>query len=72
MLKKTVCLLLAAAPIGAVQAQQLRIVAGAPDTTYTATLNLRGVATAGTQISVQGETFPVYSSGEWAARVELT
>ena len=72
MLKKTLCLLLAAAPLCASKAQELKIVAGASDTTFSATLNLRGVGPAGAQISVQGESFPVYSSGEWAARVNLT
>lgn len=72
MMKKMLCFLLAAAPVCAAHAQELKIVAGAPDTTYTAALNLRGMGPAGAQITVQGQSFPVYSSGEWAARVELT
>ena len=72
MLKKKLCLLLAAAPLCAMTAQELKVVAGASDTTTASTLNLRGVGPAGGQISVQGESFPIYSSGEWAARVNLT
>lgn len=71
MLKKSICILLAAAPAIAVQAQELKIVAGSADTTYTAIVNLRGMGPAGSQITVQGQTFPIYSSGEWAARVDL-
>lgn len=71
MLKKSICILLAAAPVVAVQAQELKIVAGSADTTYTAVVNLRGMGPAGSQITVQGQSFPIYSSGEWAARVDL-
>ncbi len=71
MLKKSICILLAAAPVLAVQAQELKIVAGSADTTYTAVVNLRGMGPAGSQITVQGQSFPIYSSGEWAARVDL-
>lgn len=71
MLKKSICILLAAAPSLAVQAQELKIVAGSADTTYTAVVNLRGMGPAGSQITVQGQSFPIYSSGEWAARVDL-
>lgn len=71
MLKKSICILLAAAPVLAVQAQELKVVAGSADTTYTAVVNLRGMGPAGSQITVQGQSFPIYSSGEWAARVDL-
>lgn len=71
MLKKSICILLAAVPVLAVQAQELKIVAGSADTTYTAVVNLRGMGPAGSQITVQGQSFPIYSSGEWAARVDL-
>ncbi len=71
MLKKSICILLAAAPVLAAQAQELKIVAGSADTTYTAIVNLRGMGPAGSQITVQGQSFPIYSSGEWAARVDL-
>lgn len=71
MLKKSICILLAAAPVLAVQAQELKIVAGSADTTYTAVVNLRGMGPAGSQITVQGQSFPIYSSGEWAARIDL-
>lgn len=72
MRTKTLSFLLAAcAPLCLVQAQDLKIVSGAADTTYNATVYLKGMGPAGQQITVQGQSFPIYSSGEWAVRLNL-
>lgn len=71
MLRKVILTTAAACAGICSQAQDLKIVTGVPDTTYSSVIYLRGVATPNSKVTVQGESYPVYSSGEWAAKLTL-
>lgn len=71
MLRKVILTTAAACAGICSQAQDLKIVTGVPDTTYSSVIYLRGMATPNSKVTVQGESYPVYSSGEWAAKLTL-
>ncbi|MDD4820916.1 MAG: N-acetylmuramoyl-L-alanine amidase [Flavobacteriales bacterium] len=54
------------------QAQDLKIVSRLSDTTYVSTINVLGMGPKNSTITVQGKKYPIYSSGEWAAQLNLT
>ena len=57
--------------ITAVEAQELKIVSRLADTTYASTINVLGMGPKNSVIKVQDRKYPIYSSGEWAAQLNL-
>lgn len=52
-------------------AQELKVSRGLPDTTYSATMNIMGVGPKNGTVTVQGVEYPIYYTGEWAARIKF-
>ncbi|MBR4401901.1 MAG: hypothetical protein IKT29_00030, partial [Flavobacteriales bacterium] len=68
-MKRLLFTVMCAVLAGQMSAQELKVSRPVPDTMYSSSMYLTGVGPKNGTVTIQGKEYPIYYTGEWAARL---